>query len=334
MHSNEILGRQITFFFRDYLLLQRGASVHTIHSYRDTLRLLLVFIAERVGRRVSDLTLDDLDAQAILGFLEHIEHERGVSAATRNIRLAAIRTFFRIVAANVPSAFEQCQQVLAIPAKRATRKPIDYLERDEMEALLSVIDRTHPLGRRDYALFAFMYNSGARIQEALDLNAVDLQLRRPFHARLMGKGRKERICPIWPETAQVLRDLLEEREIAETAPEAVFVNRQGNRLSRKGAAYLLRKHVTVAGKVSHTLTRKRVHPHSLRHTTAMHMLRAGNDRNVVADFLGHAHVTTTDQYCHIDLEMKRKAIEACTPPTKRSRSRWRQPDVLEFLEGL
>lgn len=334
MHSNEILGRQITFFFRDYLLLQRGASVHTIHSYRDTLRLLLVFIAERAGKAVSDLSLDDLDAPSILGFLEHIEHERGVSAATRNIRLAAIRTFFRIVAANVPSAFEQCQQVLAIPAKRATRKPIDYLERDEVDALLGAIDRTTPLGRRDYALFAFMYNSGARIQEALDLDAIDLQLRRPFHVRLLGKGRKERICPLWPETAQILRDLLEERGIAENAAEAVFVNRWGNRLTRKGAAYLLKKHVSAAGERLHTLTVKRVHPHSLRHTTAMHMLRAGNDRNVVADFLGHAQVTTTDQYCHIDLEMKRKAIEACAPPTKRSRSRWRQPDVLEFLEGL
>ena len=335
MHSPETLGRQITFFFHNYLLGQRGASQHTVHSYRDTLKLLLGFAAERAGKGVADLTIEDLDAPTVLAFLEHLEAERNCCIATRNVRLAAIRTFFRIVAANVPTAFEQSQRIIAIPKKRAPKRPIDYLERDEMEAVLNVIDRSQRGGRRDYALFALIYNCGNRIQETLEINACDLHLDRPYFVRLLGKGNKERISPMWPQTAAVLRELLEERGIVPTSAEPVFVNQQGERLGRDGAAYLLRKHVSAAVSRTPTLDRKRVHLHSLRHTTAVHMRRAGDDCAAIAALLGHARPTTTESvYGHVDLEEKRKAIEANPPPVSQKPARWRRPDVLEMLASL
>lgn len=335
MHLPETLGRQITFFFTDYLLGQRGASPHTVHSYRDTFKLLLGFAARRAGKKVADLALVDLDAQTVLAFLEHLEGERKCSIATRNVRLAAIRTFFRIVAANVPTAFEQCRRVIVIPMKIAPRRPIDYLERDELEAVLAAIDRSKPGGLRDYALFALIYNCGNRVQETLDLNACDLHLSKPLFVRLRGKGNKERVSPIWPETAAVLREFLARRGIETTSTAPVFLNQRGERLGRDGAAYLLRKHVAKAGTRASTLGRKRVHPHSLRHTTAVHMRRAGDDPNAIAALLGHAQITTTERfYGHVDLEEKRKAIEANPPPVKKVRARWRQSEILDFLTSL
>jgi site-specific recombinase XerD len=264
------------------------------------------------------------------------ETERKCSVATRNVRLAAIRTFFRIVAANVPTAFEQCQRIIAIPMKkRPPRRPIDYLERDELEAVLTSIDRSHRGGLRDYALLALIYNCGNRIQETLDLNACDLHLERPYYVRLRGKGNKERISPLWPETAAAVRELLAKRGVAATSATPVFVSQRGERLSRDGASYLLKKHVRTASARKPTLTRKRLHPHSVRHTTAVHMRRAGDDYAAIAALLGHVHPTTTESiYGHIDLEEKRKAIEANPPPIRKVRARWRRPEVLEILTSL
>ncbi|MBK8481829.1 MAG: tyrosine-type recombinase/integrase [Proteobacteria bacterium] len=335
MHSPETLGRQITFFFTDYLVGQRGASPHTVHSYRDTFKLLLGFAACRASKKVADLSLADLDAPTVLAFLEHIEGERKCSIATRNVRLAAIRTFFRIVAANVPTAFEQCQRVIVIPMKIAPRRPIDYLERNELEAVLAAIDRSKSGGLRDYALFALIYNCGNRVQETLNLNANDLHLFKPFFVRLRGKGNKERVSPLWPQTAVVLRDLLARRGVEPTSTAPIFVNQRGERLGRDGVAYLLQKYVEKAGVRVSSLGRKRVHPHSLRHTTAVHMRRAGDEPNAIAALLGHAQITTTERfYGHVDLEEKRKAIEANPPPIKPTRGRWRRPEVLEFLTSL
>ncbi len=334
MSSPELLGPQITFFFRDYLLGQRGASVHTVHSYRDAMKLLLRFAAQRTGKTVTHLSLEDLDAPMILAFLKHLEVERCSSPSTRNQRLGAIRTFFRIVATNAPTAFEQCQRILAIPMKRACQKPVDYLEREEMEAILVVIDRASLIGRRDYALFALMYNCGSRIQETLNLNVRDISLTWPAYIRFFGKGRKERICPLWNETVTVLRDFIEERGLDPTSAVPIFVNNRGQRLSRDGAALRLSKYANKAVLRVPSVAGKRIHPHSIRHTTAMHMLRSGVDRNAIANLLGHARSSTTDRYAHADLEMKRKAIESCAPPPETRQSKWRNPEVLDFLESL
>jgi integrase/recombinase XerD len=329
------LGRQITVFFNDYLIGQRGASRHTIHSYRDTFKLLLGFAARRSRKTVAKLAIEDLDAPTVLAFLEHLEKDRKSSVATRNVRLAAIRTFFRIVAAHVPTAFEQCQRVLAIPMKRKLQRPVDYLERNEIDALLAVIDRSTTAGLRDYALVALLYNCGNRIQETLDLDARHLHLDKPYYVRLLGKGKKERVSPLWPETADVLRELLGRRGVDLQSAVPLFVNQRGERLGRDGAAYILAKHVRAAQRRVTSLSRKRVHPHSLRHTTAVHMRRAGDDLNAIAAVLGHSQITTTDRfYGHVDLEEKRKAIEANPPPAKRARGRWRRPEVLHFLASL
>lgn len=219
--------------------------------------------------------------------------------------------------------------------KRPPKRPIDYLEREEVEAVLGAIDRSSPEGLRDYVLVALIYNCGNRIQETLDLNACDLHLERPYHVRLTGKGNKERVSPLWPETAAAIRELLNRRGIAPASATPVFVNQRGERLSRDGAAYLLKKHVRAASARISTLAGKRLHPHSLRHTTAVHMRRAGDDYAAIAALLGHAHPTTTESiYGHIDLEEKRKAIEANSPPVRKSRARWRRPEVLELLAGL
>jgi len=334
MNSADLLGKHITFFFRDYLLCQRGASPHTVHSYRDTVKLLLRFVARRTGRSICDLVLDDFDADAVLAFLDHLESERHCGAGTRNLRLAAVRSFFRIVAANEPAAFERCQRILAIPKKRTLNKPIDYLERDEIEAILAAIERSSYAGRRDYALIAVVYNCGSRIQETLNLNACDVSLARPAHVRFLGKGKKERVCPLWAETVTVLREFLAERGLGPTSNAAIFVSARGRRLSRSGAAYILAKHVGGAVERVPSLGSKRIHPHSIRHTTAMHMLRSGVDRNAIADFLGHAHSSTTERYAHADIEMKRKALEACAPIPETATPRWRTPELMEFLEHL
>jgi site-specific recombinase XerD len=336
MHSSETLGKQLTYFFHDYLIGQRGASPNTVHSYRDTLKLLLRFAANHTGKDVADLKIEQLDAPTVLAFLEHLESERKCSVATRNVRLATIRTFFRIVAANVPTALEQAQRIIAIPIKRAPKRPIDYLERDEMEAVLAAIDRSHQRGLRDYALFALIYNCGNRIHETLQLNACDLHLDRPYFVRLLkGKGNKERISPMWPQTAAVLRELLAARRVDPASAAPVFVNQRGERLGRDGAAYLLRKHVRAAQAHVSTIGRKRVHPHALRHTTAVHMRRAGDESAAIAALLGHAHPTTTESvYGHVDIEQKRQAIDANPPPVGQTPARWRRPDVMEMLANL
>jgi len=334
MSSPDVLGAQITYFFRSYLVGQRAASSHTVHAYRDALKLLLGFAAERRGCEVAALRIEFLDADLILAFLQHLEDDRHVGIPTRNARLAAVRSFFRTVAANEPTLLEQCRRILAIPAKRGARRTIDYLELEEIEAMLGVIRRETTTGLRDYTLIAFLYNTGARIQEVLNLNAADVQLERPFSVKLIGKGQKERICPLWPETAQLVRDLLAARGVPYNSATALFVNSYNERLSRDGVAYILEKHAQAGARAAPSLASKRIHPHMFRHTTAMHMLRAGDDRNAIASFLGHAQVSTTDLYVQADIEMKRKAIDACAPDLRRGRGKWRQPEVLEFLESL
>lgn len=247
---------------------------------------------------------------------------------------------FHTRAAALPIALEVCEERedrrrVAIPAKRAKQRPIDYLEREEMEVLLDVIDRSSLMCLRDYALLALLYNCGNRVQETLNLDTHDLHLEKPYHVRLLGKGHKERVSPLWPETAGVLRELLARRGVDVASGAPIFVNQRGERLGRDGAAYILAKHVRAAqGRVA-TLGRKRIHPHSLRHTTAVHMRRAGADCNAIAALLGHSQITTTERfYGHVDLEEKRRAIEANPPPVKRARGRWRRPEVLDFLASL
>src|SRR5438876_11970327 len=269
------LARVLRGFFADHLPRVRGSSPHTVLSYRDTLVLFLRFVADRRKRSVSQLDLGDLDPPEVLAFLEHLETNRNNLAATRNVRLAAIHAFFRYCATADPARVEHCQRVLAIPFKRTGSRPIQYLEYDEIQAVLASVDRTTADGRRDYALLATMFNTGARVQEIVALCVRDLQLDALPQVRLFGKGRKERLCRLWPQTADLLRALLGERGRDVPLDPPVFRNHRGGRLTRFGVRYLLGKYCARAKVGTPTLGTKRLHPHSMRHSTAVHPLRAG-----------------------------------------------------------
>lgn len=228
------LARGLRDFFSSHLPLLRGMSPHTILSYRDSLTLFLRFVAARDRRSVVKLDIENMTSQRVTEFLQHLEEERKNSTTTRNVRLAAIHAFFRYLAEKHPTQLEHCQRVLAVPFKRTGSRPIEYLEYQEIQIVLGTIDRSSRDGRRDYALLVALFNTGARVQEILDLRASDLQLIKPFQARLIGKGRKERLCPLWPQTAQLLEKLLEELPIDPRSSERVFRNHRGEPLTRYG----------------------------------------------------------------------------------------------------
>ena len=312
-------------------------SPHTVCSYRDAFTLLLRFLAKRRRRSVVVLDFQDLAPDAILAFLHHLESDRRNAAASRNARLAAIHAFARFAAVNHPEHLELCQRILAVPFKRAPRRIVEYLEAGEIGAILDAPDRTRPDGRRDHALFLTLFNTGARVQEILDLRPCDLQLARPFQLRLHGKGRKDRVCPLWPQTAKTLGLLLVEWEVDPTTTHRLFRNRRGEPLTRFGVRYLLRKYTRAASSVVATLDGKRVHPHVLRHTTAVHLLQAGVDLVTISHWLGHASVETTNRYTAVDLEMKRAALAMARPLGKirRAVAGWRANEtILQWLEAL
>lgn len=324
-------------FFVSYLPKLRGMSPHTIQSYRDSLVLLLRFLASHKNRPVSSLDLEDLVPQEVQSFLDYLELERKNSATTRNIRLSAVHSFFRFVAAQHPDRLEHTQRILGIPFKKTSSRMIDYLEYDEIEKTLSVIDQTTPKGRRDYTLLATMFNTGARVQEILDLRACDLQLTKPFQLHLMGKGRKQRCCPLWPQTAQLLRSLCMELQTDLKSEVRIFQNCRATPLTRFGVRYILNNCLNRAKASIPSLLSKRLHPHSMRHSTAVALLKSGVDLSTISQWLGHSSLNTTNRYAAIDLDMKRKAI-ASVKPVQALRARtapWRHDHtILEWLESL
>lgn len=322
-------------FFGDYLPRLRGVSPHTIAGYRDSLVLLLRFIAERQKRDISFLDFKDLDAQQVLSFLAYLERDRCNSATTRNVRLSAIHAFFRYVAARHPERLEYCQRMIAVPFKRARQRTVEYLEYEEIQQVLSAMDRSSHRGRRDYALLATMFNTGARVQEVLNIRACDLQLTKPFQVRLLGKGRKERFCPLWPQTAKLLRDYCKERDLNLQSQSQVFINQRGTPLTRFGVRYLLSKYLDRAKEQIPALAGKRLHPHSLRHSTAVALLKAGVDLTTISQWLGHSSPSTTNKYATLDLDMKRKALDRIKPlPTPRGFSWRKDRTILDWLESL
>lgn len=331
------LARALRRFFAEHLPGVRGASPHTVRSYRDAWALLLRFLAARTARPVVELDLGDLDPDAVIAFLEYLEQERGNSAATRNARLAALHAFARYLATQYPEWLETCQRLLAVPFKRAQTRTVEYLEAEEIRALIEATDPCTVTGRRDHALLLALFNTGARVQEILDLRPVDLQLDRPYQVRLRGKGRKERFCPLWPRTAEVLRRLVTETGLDEASTERLFRNRRGEPLTRFGVRYLLGKYAKLAQCCAPGLARKRVHPHTLRHTAAVHLLQAGVDLVSISHWLGHASVETTNRYTAVDLEAKRAAIARVAPVADMdpALATWRSDaSILKWLEAL
>ena len=319
-------------FFTDRLLRQRQASPHTIAGYRDSFRLLLKFAQERLHKSPSQLRIEDLDAPFISLFLDHLESNRKNSARSRNARLGAIHSFFRYVALEEPAHVLHCQRILAVPNKRHEQRPIDFLDRKEMEALLAVPNPSTWIGRRDRTLLLVAVQTGLRVSELTGLNCQHVVLGTGAHVRCLGKGRKQRCTPLRPETAKMVDSWLRERHGQPEDP--AFPSLRGGRLSRDAVERLLAKYARVAVQTCPSLKGKRVSPHVCRHAAAMDLLHHGVDRSVIALWLGHESMKSTQMYLHADMRLKEKALSR-TAPLGVNQARYRPCDkLLSFLENL
>ena len=319
-------------FFTQRLMQQRQASAHTVASYRDTWRMLLQFIQKRLHKAPSTLALEDIDAPLVTAFLDDLEKTRNITARTRNLRLTAVHSFFRYAAFEAPANSAQIQRVLAIPAKRFTRALVPFLSRPEVDALLAAPDQQTWSGRRDHAWILLAVQTGLRLSELTSLQREDLHVGTGAHARVIGKGRKERCTPLSKNTRAVLAAWLREPLLVENQP--LFPNARGSRLSSHGMQYVLAKHVAAASSVCPSLKLKRVSPHVLRHTTAMDLLQEGTEQLGIALMLGHESIETTQMYLDANLELKQKILDKTLPPTGKP-GRYRPDDkLLAFLKGL
>lgn len=335
-NDSDILAAALRSFLGEFLPHQRACSVNTIRSYRDSLKLLLQFTAGKRGR-VSELSLSALSVANITAFLDCLEDRRHNAAATRNVRLAAIHSFFEYLCREHPEHVQQAQRVLSIPFKRCAHRVIEYLEADELRAALQLIDQASAAGRRDYLLLTLMFNTGARVQEIVSLKTTDVRLAPPPSVTFFGKGGKERICPLWPETARLLRRHFDECGLQPHEPQPLFRNQHGTALTRFGARLILQRCIRRAVTLCPALKSKRIHPHSLRHSAAIYLLKSGVDLSTVAHWLGHASIYTTHKYVTIDLDAKRAAIAKAKPiTTKSSRSStWKtNEELLQWLESI
>jgi integrase/recombinase XerD len=320
-------------FFTERLMRQRNVSPHTIASYRDTFRLLFAFAREQLGKSPSALDLRDLDAPLISRFLDHLEMNRSASVRTRNLRLTAIRSFFDFAAFEEPAHGAHIQRVLAIPGKRHDRSEVHFLTRPEIEALLAVPDRSTWIGRRDHALLLLGVQTGLRVSELVGLDRNAVALAQGAHVRCLGKGRKERCTPLTTTAIITLREWL--REPGRRGAQALFPSIHGGRLSVDAVQYLIGKYVAIAGERMPSLKQKRVSPHSLRHSAAMELLQAGVECSVIALWLGHESVDTTQVYLHAHLALKEAALARLTPYNGETGNRFRPDDkLLAFLDAL
>ncbi len=331
MRETPLLGSWIRRFLLEHLVGERNLSRNTQHSYRDALCLLIPFVAARLHKPVDRLSVEDLSAQLVRDFLGDIESSRGCGIATRNQRLATIHALARFIGEHSPEHIHWCMQVRCVPYKKGTHATVPYLEKAEIDALLACPDQRTAQGRRDHALLLFLYNSGARAAEAAQLVIGDVDLH-ATSVRILGKGRKQRLCPLWPTTVHEMAALVGHRSLQER----VFVNRCGAPMTRFGIHALVERTALKAQTTMPSLATKRVSPHSIRHSTATHLLRAGADINTVRAWLGHVSLDTTNVYAEIDLEGKAKALAKCDITTHSTTRRpWRaNPDLMQFLRSL
>jgi integrase/recombinase XerD len=330
------LGPWVRRFLLEHLIKERNLSVNTQHSYRDTLALLIPFAACQLHKKADELTAVDVSEKCVAGFLVDLEETRGCGISTRNQRLAAIHAFSNFVAIHSPEHVAWCQQIRAIPFKKCTRKLVTYLEKSEMDALLAAPNLTTAQGRRDHLMLLFLYNTGARADEAAQLLIADLHLaqvpsRDLSSVKIRGKGNKERRCPIWPQTAKELVPAIEGRP----SGEHVFLNRYGRPITRFGIYGLVERYVKRVCAGIPSLAAKHVSPHCIRHTTATHLLRAGVDINTIRAWMGHVSLETTNIYAEVDLEMKAKALAHCEVKGTKPGRRWNEDKgIMAFLQKL
>lgn len=318
-------------FFLKRLMNQKNASPHTIVSYRDTFRLLLEHVSRQTHKSPSTLTIEDLDARTILDFLDHIETCRGNAPSSRNVRLAAIRSFFHSCAYLAPGSLDIIQKVLAIPLKRTSCHGVVFLSVEEMQAILDAPNLSTWSGLRDHTMFATLYNTGARVSEITGMKIMDLSLSTPS-VRIHGKGRKDRVMPLWQSTVKLFKNWLERINHAHESP--LFPNARGKHMTRHGVAYRLGVAKKTAEIRCPSLKEKHVSPHSIRHTTAMHLLQSGIDISVIALWLGHESSVTTNHYLQADLTMKKQVLEKLAPPHTGNIFFKPGDALLKFLESL
>ncbi|MBT7877188.1 MAG: site-specific integrase [Gammaproteobacteria bacterium] len=328
------LAHLLQLFFRSYLINQRHMSKHTISAYRDAFRLYLPFLANLLSKKVDSLSLADLNAKHLIAFLRHLEEERGNSIATRNARLAAIRAFLNYAAIEVPDELPDIKRALAVPQKKKDLSVFECLDKAEIDALLTAPDDATWSGRRDRALLLTMYNTGARVSEIIGVRQQDLDLNRQHSVHLRGKGRKERVIPLWTETVTALRKWVASNDLSKDA--IVFPNRFGEPLTRFGIRQRLQCACRTAARVCPSLERRNVTPHTLRHSTALHLLQAGVDLSVIALWLGHEQIETTHQYMEANLTMKKAALDSLPVISPQLKRRYQKPNekMLAFLESL
>jgi integrase/recombinase XerD len=335
MTSTPPLGQLLHSFFVDHLITVKGLRPASVRSYRDTIRLLLVFAAADTGFKITRLNTSDLTFERVLGFLRYLEEDRGNHARTRNQRLAAVHTLFDYIATRDPEMLGVCQRVAAIPAKRVAPPETRFLERDDIERLLHHLPSKGPLALRDRALLLFLYNTGARVQEVADLRVEHLDLGAHPLVRLHGKGDKWRTCPLWHQTARLLHDLLDSAALPPTPQTPIFCT-HGKPLTRYGIYKIVRRHASTLD--SPQINRK-ISPHTFRHSCAVHLLEAGVEVNVIRGWLGHADLSTTNRYAEINTKTKLAALRACEPPTTSAGHRrtpiWRSDQtLLNWLDSL
>jgi len=319
-------------FFTDRLMSEKQASAHTVASYRDTFRLLIEYVHERLKKEPANIRIADLNTDFVMSFLNHLEEKRGVSARSRNQRLGAIRSFFRYVAFKAPEHSGLVQQILAIPSKRYDQKLVDFLTREEIEAILQKPDRNTWIGRRDHALILVAVQTGMRVSELTGLCRRDLAVENAAHVRCFGKGRRDRCIPLTKQTIAVLRSWSKELPTSPETP--LFPNSRGGRMSSDCFQYLLGKYTLAARQTVPSLNGKRVSPHVLRHGTAIQLLLSGVDRSLIALWLGHQSVETTQIYLDANLAMKEAILKMMTP-VEAHRRRFRPDDaLLSFLKAL
>ena len=334
MPDNAAVGFWVRRFLSDHLMHERGVSRNTQQSYRDTFCLFLPFVSSRLKTAIDRLAIDDLSPRVVLDFLAHLEQSRSCSIATRNQRLATLHAFARFTGESSPEHVDWCAQIRQVPFKRGWKKPVPYLEKDEIDELLRAPDCATEHGQRDHALLLFLYNSGARATEAAQIMIEDLawDATGTGSVKIRGKSRKVRFCPLWKKTMAELRPLIRGRD----APNPLFLNRYGDPITRFGIHTLVARHAESAAIKVPSLKTKRVSPHTIRHTTATHLLRAGVDLNTIRAWLGHVSLDTTNIYAETDLATKAKALAACDPGgDRRIKKKWRDnPSIMEFLRTL
>jgi site-specific recombinase XerD len=335
---NTDLGKPIRDFFEQHLIAQRGLSGHTVLAYRDALKLFLEFAARDRHKACTALTVEDLTADTLRRFLADLETTRHNAVPTRNLRLAAIHAFFQYLATTDPRHLHHCQSILGVPFKRQAHRVPEYLERQEVQAFFTHLDGRTALGRRDEALLRLLYNTGMRAQELADLDVNHVRFSRPYSVRIRGKGRRERTCPLWPETISALKRYLEPRSVSFNDAVPLFLNAEGNRFTRFGLRHLIARRAAEAAQSCPSLLGRRITPHTWRHTTALHLLQSGVDLTMIRSWLGHASIQTTSNYVEIDLEMKRKTLKSCEkllPKAPKRGAAWRRnDDLISWLSKL